>query len=254
MYSAFLRSNLTIWNYSIRIWHDSSDNCFPPFIDEAGPGPIKSKYDALDFDTLLKEAQKSMHRWQQGPCLASLSKLQQHPSDYTSLPSGGSLSTSMQGDLTKCLHFYHWNKVTIRTLIYFFFKFLSPEDTAEKKRGSHWEFGGNRSLTAMVQQTTMTVLCWTKLSVTSLPHHGGGDLCSKILAILASRWSLWCVSTCVCVLCSVCFIYKEKNPCFWSRVVNLQSTFTMRFCGFRPRNKKTPCFVLAKKKKRNCGC
>ncbi|XP_054648694.1 peroxisome proliferator-activated receptor gamma coactivator 1-beta [Dunckerocampus dactyliophorus] len=31
-------------------------------LDEAGPGPIKSKYDALDFDTLLKEAQKSLHR------------------------------------------------------------------------------------------------------------------------------------------------------------------------------------------------
>nr|XP_046261287.1 peroxisome proliferator-activated receptor gamma coactivator 1-beta isoform X2 [Scatophagus argus] len=31
-------------------------------LDEAGPGPVKSKYDALDFDTLLKEAQKSMHR------------------------------------------------------------------------------------------------------------------------------------------------------------------------------------------------
>lgn len=31
--------------------------------DEAGPGPVKSKYDALDFDTLLKEAQKSLHRW-----------------------------------------------------------------------------------------------------------------------------------------------------------------------------------------------
>lgn len=31
-------------------------------VDEAGPGPVKSKYDALDFDTLLKEAQKSMHR------------------------------------------------------------------------------------------------------------------------------------------------------------------------------------------------
>ena len=30
--------------------------------DEAGPGPVKSKYDALDFDTLLKEAQKSLHR------------------------------------------------------------------------------------------------------------------------------------------------------------------------------------------------
>ncbi|XP_010795272.1 peroxisome proliferator-activated receptor gamma coactivator 1-beta [Notothenia coriiceps] len=29
---------------------------------EAGPGPVKSKYDALDFDTLLKEAQKSLHR------------------------------------------------------------------------------------------------------------------------------------------------------------------------------------------------
>ncbi|KAK5896566.1 hypothetical protein CesoFtcFv8_009709 [Champsocephalus esox] len=26
------------------------------------PGPVKSKYDALDFDTLLKEAQKSLHR------------------------------------------------------------------------------------------------------------------------------------------------------------------------------------------------
>uniref|UniRef100_A0A8C9YCI1 PPARG coactivator 1 beta n=1 Tax=Sander lucioperca TaxID=283035 RepID=A0A8C9YCI1_SANLU len=31
-------------------------------LDEAGPGPVKSKYDALDFDTLLKEAQKSLHR------------------------------------------------------------------------------------------------------------------------------------------------------------------------------------------------
>ncbi|XP_077387972.1 peroxisome proliferator-activated receptor gamma coactivator 1-beta isoform X2 [Festucalex cinctus] len=30
-------------------------------LDEAGPGPVKSKYDALDFDTLLKEAQKSLH-------------------------------------------------------------------------------------------------------------------------------------------------------------------------------------------------
>lgn len=33
------------------------------FLDEAGPGPIKSKYDALDFDALLKEAQRSLHRW-----------------------------------------------------------------------------------------------------------------------------------------------------------------------------------------------
>ncbi|XP_013858204.1 peroxisome proliferator-activated receptor gamma coactivator 1-beta [Austrofundulus limnaeus] len=31
-------------------------------LDEAGPGPVKSKYDALDFDTLLKEAQNSLHR------------------------------------------------------------------------------------------------------------------------------------------------------------------------------------------------
>ncbi|XP_057205316.1 peroxisome proliferator-activated receptor gamma coactivator 1-beta [Triplophysa rosa] len=31
-------------------------------LDEAGPGPIKSKYDALDFDALLKEAQRSLHR------------------------------------------------------------------------------------------------------------------------------------------------------------------------------------------------
>uniref|UniRef100_A0A3Q4MT23 Peroxisome proliferator-activated receptor gamma coactivator 1-beta-like n=1 Tax=Neolamprologus brichardi TaxID=32507 RepID=A0A3Q4MT23_NEOBR len=31
-------------------------------LDEAGPGPVKSKYDAMDFDTLLKEAQKSLHR------------------------------------------------------------------------------------------------------------------------------------------------------------------------------------------------
>ncbi|KAF7651756.1 hypothetical protein LDENG_00106240 [Lucifuga dentata] len=31
-------------------------------LDEAGPGPVKSKYDVLDFDTLLKEAQKSLHR------------------------------------------------------------------------------------------------------------------------------------------------------------------------------------------------
>ncbi|XP_057707093.1 peroxisome proliferator-activated receptor gamma coactivator 1-beta [Corythoichthys intestinalis] len=30
-------------------------------LDEAGPGPVKSKYDTLDFDTLLKEAQKSLH-------------------------------------------------------------------------------------------------------------------------------------------------------------------------------------------------
>ncbi|XP_052010996.1 peroxisome proliferator-activated receptor gamma coactivator 1-beta-like [Xyrauchen texanus] len=31
-------------------------------LDEAGPGPVKSKYDALDFDSLLKEAQRSLHR------------------------------------------------------------------------------------------------------------------------------------------------------------------------------------------------
>ncbi|KAK2838596.1 hypothetical protein Q7C36_013410 [Tachysurus vachellii] len=31
-------------------------------LDEAGPGPVKSKYDAMDFDTLLKEAQRSLHR------------------------------------------------------------------------------------------------------------------------------------------------------------------------------------------------
>ncbi|XP_061690940.1 peroxisome proliferator-activated receptor gamma coactivator 1-beta isoform X2 [Syngnathoides biaculeatus] len=30
-------------------------------LDEAGPGPVKSKYDALDFDALMKEAQKSLH-------------------------------------------------------------------------------------------------------------------------------------------------------------------------------------------------
>lgn len=30
--------------------------------DEAGPGPIKSKYEAPDFDALLKEAQKTMQR------------------------------------------------------------------------------------------------------------------------------------------------------------------------------------------------
>lgn len=98
--------------------------------DEAGPGPVKSKYDALDFDTLLKEAQKSLHRWQHSapdwPALVTCSE--QHPSDYTALHSDRPLSTSMQGNLAKCLHFYHWNKVTIRTLL--FFKFLSPEDTA----------------------------------------------------------------------------------------------------------------------------
>lgn len=54
----------------------------------------------------------------QCPWLASLSELQQHPSDYTALPSDRPLSTSMQGNLAKCLHFYHWNKVTIRTLFF----------------------------------------------------------------------------------------------------------------------------------------
>ncbi|KAJ3587265.1 hypothetical protein NHX12_010863 [Muraenolepis orangiensis] len=40
----------------------SAQDCKRALWDEAGPGPIKSKYDALDFDTLLKEAQKSLHR------------------------------------------------------------------------------------------------------------------------------------------------------------------------------------------------
>ncbi|XP_028668743.1 peroxisome proliferator-activated receptor gamma coactivator 1-beta [Erpetoichthys calabaricus] len=31
-------------------------------LDEGGPVPVKSKYDAMDFDSLLKEAQKSLHR------------------------------------------------------------------------------------------------------------------------------------------------------------------------------------------------
>lgn len=55
----------------------------------------------------------------QCPWLASLSKLQQHPSDYTALPSDRPLSTSMQGNLAKCLHFYHWNKVMIKDLVFF---------------------------------------------------------------------------------------------------------------------------------------
>ncbi|XP_041079464.1 peroxisome proliferator-activated receptor gamma coactivator 1-beta-like [Polyodon spathula] len=38
--------------------------CRKPYIDldDGGLGPVKSKYDAMDFDTLLKEAQKSLHR------------------------------------------------------------------------------------------------------------------------------------------------------------------------------------------------
>ncbi|KAJ8394015.1 hypothetical protein AAFF_G00053590 [Aldrovandia affinis] len=37
--------------------------CRKRYIDlDEGPGPVKSKYDALDFDTLLKEAQRSLHR------------------------------------------------------------------------------------------------------------------------------------------------------------------------------------------------
>lgn len=53
--------------YHIKAFWDKSKICnltmcvFRP-VDEAGPGPVKSKYDALDFDTLLKEAQKSLHR------------------------------------------------------------------------------------------------------------------------------------------------------------------------------------------------
>uniref|UniRef100_A0A8C6V242 Peroxisome proliferator-activated receptor gamma, coactivator 1 beta n=1 Tax=Neogobius melanostomus TaxID=47308 RepID=A0A8C6V242_9GOBI len=63
---------------ALHLCPDSPDNCqnmlrkrFQVFgnaedckviIYEAGPGPVKSKYDALDFDTLLKEAQKSLHR------------------------------------------------------------------------------------------------------------------------------------------------------------------------------------------------
>lgn len=85
-------------------------------LDEAGPGPVKSKYDALDFDTLLKEAQKSMHRWLGAPDWPALVTLQQRPSDYMAPPTDRPLSTSMQGDLAKCLHFYHWNNETIRTV------------------------------------------------------------------------------------------------------------------------------------------
>lgn len=53
--------------------------------DEAGPGPVKSKYDALDFDTLLKEAQRSLHRWhalltaQQSSLLSHLTTSAQTP-------------------------------------------------------------------------------------------------------------------------------------------------------------------------------
>lgn len=129
-----LRSVRSIWNYltsnvlqkdwkemfSTSIWNLTF---FPCPADEAGPGPVKSKYDALDFDTLLKEAQKSMHRWQHSaPDWPALVNCSNTP------PTTRPLSTSMQGNLAKCLHFYRWNKVTIRTL--FFFKFLSPEDTA----------------------------------------------------------------------------------------------------------------------------
>lgn len=68
-------------------------------VDEAGPGPVKSKYDALDFDTLLKEAQKSLHRWRHSapdwPALLHCS----NTSDYMALPSERLLSTSMQGHL-----------------------------------------------------------------------------------------------------------------------------------------------------------
>uniref|UniRef100_A0A3B5M8Z0 Uncharacterized protein n=1 Tax=Xiphophorus couchianus TaxID=32473 RepID=A0A3B5M8Z0_9TELE len=40
----------------------NAEDCKVIICNEAGPGPVKSKYDALDFDTLLKEAQKSLHR------------------------------------------------------------------------------------------------------------------------------------------------------------------------------------------------
>ncbi|MGH0140993.1 UNVERIFIED_CONTAM: hypothetical protein FKN15_072418 [Acipenser sinensis] len=38
--------------------------CRKPYIDldDGGLGPVKSKYDAVDFDTLLKEAQNCLHR------------------------------------------------------------------------------------------------------------------------------------------------------------------------------------------------
>lgn len=58
--------------------HQTNRDCFS-CSDEAGPGPVKSKYDALDFDALLKEAQRSLHRWH------ALPRLQRHALSETRL-------------------------------------------------------------------------------------------------------------------------------------------------------------------------
>lgn len=194
-------------------------------VDEAGPGPVKSKYDALDFDTLLKEAQKSMHRWLGAPDWPALVTLQQRPSDYTAPPTDRPLSTSMQGDLAKCLHFYHWNNETIKTVGLFsvflsFFhrrilRFKNKTKTKTRKPlGSsdkfHRLFCGNRTLNSNGTATTNandTVLCWTtitKLSVlaTSSPRLGEEARETYVAnSLLFLRWSSWRVFLRVRVLC-----------------------------------------------------
>lgn len=202
-------------------------------LDEAGPGPVKSKYDALDFDTLLKEAQKSMHRWLGAPDWPALVTLQQRPSDYTAPPTDRPLSTSMQGDLAKCLHFYHWNNETIRTvglfsvfLSFFHRRILRFKKTHKKKqkRGSRWEvwtisqtFLWKQDFAKATTNANDTVLCWTtitKLSVlaTSSPRLREEARETYVAnSLLFLRWSSWRVFLRVRVLCSVCFIYKKEK-------------------------------------------
>lgn len=233
-----------------------------------------------------------MHRWLGAPDWPALVTLQQRPSDYTAPPTDRPLSTSMQGDLAKCLHFYHWNNETIRT-VGLFSVFLSffhrrilrfkkkkqknkNEEAAGKFGQFHRLFCGNGTLnsngTATTNANNDTVLCWTtitKLSVlaTSSPRLGEEARETYVAnSLLFLRWSSWRVFLRVRVLCSVCFIYTKRKKRktklslsghgWWT--CKLRAPWRRAVVYLEKQKITLLCFSKKQKKERkrktNCGC
>ena len=132
------------------------------------------------------------------PWLVSLSELQQHPSYYWALPSDRPFSTSMQGNFAKCLHFYHWNKVTIRTSLFFLSFFPrrillkneeatgSPEELRDN--GGRRTFNSNATTTTNDNDSSLLnnknqAVC-VGGTIARLDELGKRDLCSKSLLFL----------------------------------------------------------------------
>lgn len=183
----------------------------------------------------------------------------------------------MQGDLAKCLHFYHWNNETIRTFGFFSFSFLCLfhrrilrfKKQQQDRRGSRrevwdsftgivlfpplrkWYFKQQWRCDSSLESDKEAVLA-TWWSGRGLRGESGETWCSNSLLFL--RWSLWRVFLRVRVLCSVCFLYEKKEKredcalSFWW-LVEVGGTRGWAEGSLLCFSKKK-----GKKKKRNCRC